>query len=256
MAMRPMIGVTACVKQINDRSFHAVHERYMFALARVSEAIPLLIPPLGPDIDVTDLLRGLDGVVLTGSPSNVEPHHYEGEPSRDGTLHDPARDATTLPLIRAAVSAGVPVFGICRGHQEMNVAFGGTLHQHLQEVAGKFDHRRDRSRPSGEAYAPRHDVALIPGGYLCGQVNALEAKVNSLHGQGVDRLGRGLVVEALAPDQTIEGFRVEGAASFAIGVQWHPEGLVDTCGLSARLFTRFGEAARERAARRRTGVAA
>src|SRR5258707_12684556 len=147
MSYRPLVGVSADLKHINDRPFHAVGQVYMRVLIGTAEAMPVLIPPIGPDVDVSDLLRHLDGVVLTGSPSNVEPHHYDGPPSREGTLHDPARDATTLPLIRAAVAGGVPVFGICRGHQEMNVAFGGSLHQLLHEVPGKFDHRYDRSRP-------------------------------------------------------------------------------------------------------------
>jgi putative glutamine amidotransferase len=250
MARKPVIGVTACVKFINDRAFHAVHKQYLLALSRVSETMPLLVPSLGDGIDVTDLLRNLDGVVLTGSPSNVEPHHYEGPPSRDGVLHDPDRDATTLPLIRAAVAQGIPVFGICRGLQEMNVAFGGTLHQHLQEVPGKFDHRRDRSQAIERAYAPKHEVALTSGGYLQSLVNCTEIKVNSLHGQGVDRLARDLVLEAVAPDETVEGFRVDGAARFAVGVQWHPEGMVDFCGVSGGLFKRFGDAARDRAAER------
>lgn len=250
MVRKPVIGVTACVKQINDRAYHAVHRQYLLALSTVSETMSLLVPPLGEGLDIIDLLRNLDGVVLTGSPSNVEPHHYEGQPSREGVLHDPDRDATTLPLIRAAVAQGVPVFGICRGLQEMNVAFGGTLHQHLQEVPGKFDHRRDRSQAMERAYAPRHEVALAAGGYLQSLANRTEIKVNSLHGQGVDRLGRHLLVEAVAPDETVEGFRVDGAARFAIGVQWHPEGLVDICGVSAGLFKRFGDAARDRAAER------
>jgi putative glutamine amidotransferase len=250
MARKPVIGVTACVRLINDRAFHAVHKQYLLALSTVSETMPLLVPSLGQGVDITDLLRNLDGVVLTGSPSNVEPHHYDGPPSRDGVLHDPDRDATTLPLIRTAVAQGIPVFGICRGLQEMNVAFGGTLHQHLQEVPGKFDHRRDRSQPAERAYAPKHEVALTAGGYLQSLVNCTEIKVNSLHGQGVDRLGRDLIVEAAAPDETVEGFRVDGAMRFALGVQWHPEGMVDFCPVSAGLFKRFGDAARERAAER------
>jgi putative glutamine amidotransferase len=253
MSRRPVVGVTACVRLINERAFNAVHQQYMIALMRVAEAMPLLIPTLGDGIDVSDLLHSLDGIVLTGSPSNVEPRHYDGATSREGVLHDPARDATTLPLIRAAVAEGVPVFGICRGLQEMNVAFGGTLHQHLQEVPGRFDHRHDRSRARELAYAPKHDVSLAAGGYLRSLTNVSELRVNSLHGQGVDRLGKGLVLEAEAPDATVEGFRVDGAKRFAVGVQWHPEGLVDSCGLSASLFARFGEAARERAAQRYGG---
>ncbi|HVH83507.1 MAG TPA: gamma-glutamyl-gamma-aminobutyrate hydrolase family protein, partial [Steroidobacteraceae bacterium] len=166
--------------------------------------------------------------------------------SAPGTLHDPARDATTLPLIRHAVDSGVPVLGICRGFQEMNVAFGGTLHQRLHEVPGLLDHRDDESQPLEVQYGPAHDVTLEPGGVLRSLADGDRIRVNSLHSQGIERLGAPLAVEARAPDGVIEAFRVRAAASFALAVQWHPEWQVMTNPFSRVLFAAFGKAAAER----------
>lgn len=184
---------------------------------------------------------------MTGSPSNVEPHRYRGPASAPGTLHDPQRDATTLPLIPRAVAAGVPVLAICRGFQEMNVAFGGTLHQKVHEVAGLMDHRDDESLPLDEQYGPAHDVILEACGLLRGLAGAERVRVNSLHSQGVDRLGGDLVVEARAPDGLVEAFRVRSAPRFAVAVQWHPEWKVMSNDFSRALFAAFGAASRERA---------
>jgi len=177
----------------------------------------------------------------------VEPHRYQGRPSDPGTLHDPARDATTLPLIRKAVEAGVPVFGICRGFQEMNVAFGGTLHQKLHEVPGFLDHRDDETQPLEVQYGPAHDLTLEPGGLLRSLASSDRVRVNSLHSQGIERLGGELTVEARAPDGVIEAFRVTRARRFALAVQWHPEWQVMSYPFSRALFAAFGEASRERA---------
>ncbi len=257
---RPAVGVSTCVKTIHDHAFHATAEKYLTAVLDGAGAQPLLIPALGDGTDPGELFEHLDGILLTGGPSNVAPHHYGGAPSRPETLLDPQRDATTLPLIRAAVERAVPLFAICRGFQELNVAFGGSLHQHLHEVPGRIDHRRDRAARFPEQYAPRHPVALTPGGELAGLLGAgllgagllgaHEIEVNSLHAQGIDRIGEGLAVEAVAPDGTIEAARVEGAAAFAIGVQWHPEWRVLEKADYAALFAAFGEATRARAARR------
>jgi putative glutamine amidotransferase len=162
-------------------------------------------------------------------------------------LHDPARDATTLPLIRRAVQAGVPVLGICRGFQEMNVAFGGTLHQRLHEVPGYLDHRDDETQPLEVQYGPAHEVTLEPGGVLRTLTASERIRVNSLHSQGIERLGEGLAVEARAPDGVIEAFRVPAARRFALAVQWHPEWQVMSNPFSRALFATFGDASRERA---------
>lgn len=224
-----------------------VGEKYARAVMEAAGAAPVLIPSLAEELQFDELIERLDGLLFTGSPSNVEPRHYQGTPSEPGTLHDPARDATTLPLIRKAVAAGVPVFGICRGFQEMNVAFGGTLHQKLHEVPGNLDHRDDESLPLEVQYGPAHDVTLEPGGLLRSLAAADSIRVNSLHNQGINRLGGALDVEARAPDGVIEAFRVHGAQRFALAVQWHPEWQVMQNPFSRAVFAAFGDSCRERA---------
>ncbi len=227
--------------------FHMVGEKYARAVLEAAEALPLLIPSLAEELRFDDLLGTLDGILFTGSLSNVEPHHYAGTPSAPGTLHDPARDATTLPLIRKAVQSGIPVLGICRGFQEMNVAFGGTLHQKVHEVEGFGDHRDDESDPLEVQYGPAHEVILEPGGLLRAMAGTDRLQVNSLHAQGIAQLAPGLAVEARAPDGLVEAFRVAGAAQFAVAVQWHPEWQVMSNPFSRALFAAFGSASRERA---------
>ncbi len=246
-AVRPLIGIPADRRMVGKHPFHMVGEKYARAVMVAAGAAPLLIPALAEELRFEELLERLDGLLFTGSPSNVEPHRYQGEPSAPGTLHDPARDATTLPLIRKAVAAAVPVFGICRGFQEMNVAFGGTLHQKLHEVPGNLDHRDDESQPLEVQYGPAHDVTLEPGGALRALSAAERVRVNSLHSQGIERLGDELAVEARAPDGVIEAFRVRAAPTFALAVQWHPEWQVMSNPFSRALFAAFGQASRERA---------
>ena len=250
MLRLPIIGVTACTKQVGLHPNHIVGDKYVRAVAVGAEALPLVIPALGELIDHDTLLASVDGLLFTGSPSNVEPHHYSGPASMPGTHHDIFRDATTLPLIRKAIDAGIPVLGICRGFQEMNVAFGGSLHQRVQEVAGMMDHREPADQPVEVQYAPRHAVRVQAGGVLAGLGLPDEIQVNSIHGQGVQRLAPGLRVEALAPDGLIEAFSVEGAPSFALGVQWHPEWQVRSNPNYLAIFQAFGEACRKRAGQR------
>src|SRR5512142_1123998 len=181
----PFIGIPCCLRSINERPFHTVSDRYPNAIIDAAGCLPVLIPSIGPRIDCSALLDGLDGLLLTGSPSNVEPSHYGGPPSREGTLHDPDRDATTLPLIREAVRRDMPVLAICRGIQELNVALGGTLHQRIFEMKERFNHRRRRRDiTTEERYAPSHPVTLTPDGRLIELIGAPEIMVNSLHGQG------------------------------------------------------------------------
>src|ERR1700731_2583658 len=159
---RPLIGIPADRRLVGAQPFHMVGEKYARAVLDAAGAAPLLIPSLADELGFDERLQRLDGLLFTGSPSNVEPHLYEGAPSAPGTLHDPARDATTLPLIRKAVASGIPVLGICRGFQEMNVAFGGTLHQKVHEVEGRLDHREDLQRELDVQYGPAHEVILEP----------------------------------------------------------------------------------------------
>jgi putative glutamine amidotransferase len=244
---RPVIGIPADRRMIGPHPFHAVGEKYIAAVVQAADCLPLLIPVLETPLDVAQILAHVDGIFFPGSPSNVEPAWYAGSPSVPGTLHDPHRDATTLSLIPRAIETGVPVFGVCRGFQEMNVAMGGTLHQRVHEVEGFNDHREDKEQPLDVQYAPAHDVILEPGGMLSKLAGADRVTVNSLHGQGVDRLGPDLAVEARAPDGLIEAFRVKNAANFALAVQWHPEWKVMSNPFSQALFAEFGRAARQRA---------
>jgi putative glutamine amidotransferase len=228
-------------------------EKYITALLDAAQALPLLIPALGRELALDDLLASVDGLLFTGSLSNVEPRHYRGEPSAPGTLHDPARDATTLPLLPRAVAAGVPVLGICRGFQEMNVAFGGTLWQEVHAQPGLAVHHEDTSAPLDTQYGPAHEVRLAEGGVLRRLSDAASIQVNSLHHQGVRELAPGARIEATAPDGLIEAFSLPHAASFALAVQWHPEWKAMDNAFSRALFAEFGRAARERAAARKQG---
>lgn len=246
----PLVAIPADVREIGIHPFHVVGEKYIVAVLKGAEALPLLAPSLGDALDRRDLLERVDGILFTGSPSNVEPHHYAGPKSRHGTLHDPQRDATTLPLIREAIAAGVPILCICRGIQELNVALGGTLHQHVEEVPGMMNHRADTSKPRDVQYAPAHTVRLEPGGVLAALWPEPEVAVNTLHAQGIDRLAPSLAIEGRAPDGLIEAVRVKDAPAFALGVQWHPEWKVTENPFSMALFGAFGAAARRRAAQR------
>ncbi len=246
----PLVGVSASVKQIRESPYHAVREKYLTALVDGAGAQPVVIPALADASNAEALLARLDGVLLTGCASNVEPHHYGGPPSRPDVPHDRQRDGTVLPLIRAAIERAVPLFCVCRGIQELNVALGGSLHQHLHEVPGRDDHRRDREAPMAVQLAPRQAITITPGGMLARLAGRTEAMVNSLHGQGIDRLAPGLAVEAVARDGTIEAVRVADAPAFALGVQWHPEWDVTETAFYAALFRSFGDACRRRAASR------
>ncbi len=247
---RPVIGLPADRRMIGHHPFHAVGEKYLLAVAEAANAVPLVIPVLAAHFSVDEVLDVVDGLVFTGSPSNVEPVHYSGPASAPDTLHDVARDATTLPLIPAAIERGIPVLGICRGFQEMNVAFGGTLHQRLHEVQGYLDHRDDETQPLEVQYGSAHEVVLEQGGVLRTLAGTDRIRVNSLHSQGVDRLGEELIVEARAPDGVIEAFRVRHARRFALAVQWHPEWKVMSNDFSRALFAAFAAATRERLSER------
>lgn len=250
MSRLPLIGVTACTKQIGLHPYHIAGDKYLRAVAEAAGGMPLIIPALGAALDPAALLDNLDGLLFTGSPSNIEPHHYQGSASEPGTPHDPARDATTLPLLRAALDAGIPLLGICRGFQELNVVLGGSLHPKVHEVEGLMDHREPADQPLDVQYAPRHDVQVQPGGVFARLGLPAAFAVNSIHGQGVARLAPGLRVEAVAPDGLIEAVSVEGARGFAVGVQWHPEWRVSSNPNYLALFQAFGEACRERAGKR------
>lgn len=249
----PLIGITACTQEGEDgvRSFK-VGEKYVRAIHDAAGGVPVMLPPLGTATDIEALLDRLDGLFLTGSPSNVEPRHYDGPAARAGVKADPERDATTLPLIRAAIARGLPLFAVCRGHQELNVALGGTLHQHVEELPGKRDHREPSDLPVAARYGAAHPVVLEAGGLLA-RINggAGEVMVNSLHSQAIDRPAERLTIEALSDDGVVEAVSVADAPGFALGVQWHPEHPTALeWPLSQAMFRAFGEAASGYAARR------
>lgn len=248
MSRIPLIGVTACRQQLGKYSSHTVGDKYVEAGAFAGMAV--LLPALEQPVDPQRLLDNLDGLLFTGSPSNVEPHHYQGAPSAQGTSHDVYRDRLTLPLLQAAIARGVPVFCICRGFQELNVSLGGTLHQRVQELPGYLDHREPQSESLAEQYAPQHSVTVQTGGLLQDWGLPGEFEVNSLHSQGIDRLAPSLRAEALAPDGLVEAVSVRDAPGFVFGVQWHPEWQFKDNPVSLRLFEAFRVACREYADRR------
>jgi putative glutamine amidotransferase len=248
----PLIAIPCCRRVPDQHAFHMVGEKYILAGLEAAGCLPVLIPALGNRLDLADLVGRFDGLLLTGSPSNVEPHHYDGPEPPENNLTDPERDATTLPLIRAAVAAHLPVLGICRGHQELNVALGGSLHQEVHAVEGRMDHRSDKTGTADHKYRLVHPVSLTPGGLFERLAGTDRIEVNSLHGQGIDRPAPGLAIEAVAPDGQIEAVRLEGP-DFVVGVQWHPEWRALENAFSIKLFEAFG-AACERRARVRRGI--
>jgi putative glutamine amidotransferase len=237
---KPVVLVPACNRMLGEHPFHVVGKKYVDAV-RLAGCQPLIVPmALLEELDA--LLDLADGVLLTGSASNVHPRHFAEE------VHDPSlpldadRDAWTLPLIPRALERGIPLFAICRGFQEANVALGGSLHQAVQEVPEHHDHRAPKDASAELQYGLAHEVLVQPGGVLAGVLDEQSIQVNSVHGQGVNRLAAGLRVEALAPDGLVEAFSMPGARGFNLGVQWHPEWQAASNPVSLRLLKAFGAA--------------
>jgi len=248
---RPLVGVSANRNVEHIHPFHRTSEKYLQAVVDPADCTPVILPALAEGGLLETYAERLDGLLLTGGAPNVEPHHYGGSPSVEGTKHDPHRDATILPLIRACVDRGVPVLGLCLGHQEMNVAFGGTLHQRIFDMEGKFDHRMRRDEEDHDRrYRPAHDVKVIEGGVLHRMLGVENVLVNSLHAQGIDRPGERVRIEALAPDGIIEAISIDGAPGFTLGVQWHAEWPRPLAPHNAKILTAFGDACRGYAAAR------
>lgn len=255
MAPMPLVGLSTDSFDDDEHPSFSTGEDYVLAVLHAAKAIPLLLPSIEPMLPLRDLLERLDGLLLTGATSNVEPHHYTDEASYEGNLHDRARDQTTLALLPLALEMGVPVLALCRGFQEVNVAFGGTLHQKVHEQSELMDHREDPQDPLEKQYGPAHEVRFHKDGLLANIAGVESLMVNSLHGQGVDRLAKGLKVEATAPDGLVEAFR-HGESPFLLGVQWHPEWKFAENDFNRGLFEAFGDACRARAAQRGNGRAA
>jgi len=252
-ARKPLVAVNACVRQLGLHPFHVAGEKYLRAVVEGADALPLVLPALPGLVHPQAWLTNVDGLLLTGSPSNLEPHHYAGPPSAPGTLHDPQRDAFNLPLIRAALAADVPLLAICRGFQELNVALGGSLHACVHELPGYQDHREPTDQPVAVQYAARQALKVLPGGLLQAAGLPAQCQVNSIHGQGIDRLALALRVEAVAGDGLVEAVSVRDAG-FALGVQFHPEWQVTAHPHYLAIFQAFGAACRKRAAQRSRGT--
>ena len=250
---KPVVGVIGNSGVINDRhNVQLVGQRNMRAVAEVAGALPLMFAGT-PDItDVDALLGAVDGILLTGARANVHPTHFGVEPDPRHEPYDQERDAMALGLIRACVELGVPLFGICRGLQEMNVAFGGSLHPEIRDIPGRMNHRMPRLA-NGEihpdpnvVFADRHEVRLAREGVFARLLHCEAIRVNSLHGQGIEEPGKRVVVEGVAEDGTIEAISIADAPSFALGVQWHAEYDPQSNPINRALFEAFGAALQDR----------
>jgi len=239
----PLVLVPACNKMLGEHPYHIAGKKYADAV-RLAGCLPIVVPNADP-VELQALLAIADGVFLTGSPSNVHPSHFDEDVLDLSLPLDPARDAWTLPLIRHALATGLPLFTICRGTQETNVALGGSLHQAVHDVEGRDDHRAPDGQPAAVQYGPAHEVFVEPGGVLERVVGRTTFDVNSVHGQAVNRLGAGLRVEARAPDGVVEAFSAVDAKGFNLCVQWHPEWHAADNDISMRMLTAFGQACRQ-----------
>ena len=255
--MRPVVGVIGNSHHVENRfAVQLAGEKNLRAVAEVADALPLIFAGT-PDItDIDALLAAVDGILLTGARANVHPSRFRTEPHKAHEPYDEPRDALALDLIEVCVARGVPVFGICRGFQEMNVAFGGSLHPEIRDLPGRMNHRMPRLA-NGEIhpdpaviFADRHDVHLVPGGTFAGLFGRQTIRVNSLHGQGILEPGERVVIEGTAEDGTIEAIRISEAESFALGVQWHAEYDPQSNPVNRCLFKAFGEALAARRSKR------
>jgi putative glutamine amidotransferase len=240
--MAPLVGIVCDLKVEDGMASHRAGDEYVRAARDGAGALPLLIPVTDPPLDAFAILEKVDGLLFPGAPSNVAPAHYNVAPLGEGALLDEARDSTGLPLLSAAVAAGLPTLCICRGFQELNVALGGTLDPAVHLGAGRLDHREDESAPLEKQYGPAHAVTIMAGGVLAPLLGEGARMVNSLHHQGIARLAPGLFVEARAPDGLIEAVSLPGARGFLLGMQWHPEWDVARDPVSRAIFAAFGRA--------------
>lgn len=237
---KPLVLVPACNRMVGLQPFHIAGKKYVDAV-RLAGCLALVVPTAHPD-ELDGLLDIAHGVLLTGSPSNVHPSHYEEDVADETLPLDPDRDAWTLPLIPKALQRGMPLFTICRGTQETNVALGGSLHQAVHAVGPYADHRPPKDAPPEVQYAVSHTVTVQPGGVLEQLLGLRTFEVNSVHGQAVNRLAPGLRVEARAPDGLVEAFSVADAFGFNLCLQWHPEWRAETNPISMQLLEAFGRA--------------
>ena len=241
----PLVGVPTCRQVIGDLDYDCTQHKYIAALCESAGVLPLQIPLLGEQFSEDDILGRLDGLLLTGSHSNVHPQHYQEEYTSPDFKLDLLRDETVLRLIKPAINIGLPLFAICRGFQELNVAFGGELHAKLHEQGQYIEHRESKNKELEARYAEVHKVNLLDGGKLQELLNTSTIEVNSLHEQGISKLAAGLTVEGQTEDGLVEAVSVAGSRGFALGVQWHPEWQSTQNPVSTSLFKAFGDACRE-----------
>ena len=247
---KPVVGIIANAHLIDSHyAVQAVGVMNIAAVADLTGAVPLMVPALPHIGAVGDLMAVCDGFVLTGGRPNVHPSHYGVEPTESHGAFDCDRDAVTLPLIRECVAVAKPILGICRGFQEFNVAFGGTLHPEIRDIPGRINHRMPPDGTLAEKFELRHGVRLKKDGIFARLLEAEEIRVNSLHGQGILDPGTRVVIEGRAEDTTAEAMSIAQAPGFALAVQWHPEWNAVSDPVSSRLFRAFGEAVAARRSR-------
>jgi putative glutamine amidotransferase len=247
MLRKPTVAVSADRKLLGHHAYHVAGEKYLLALTQAAQVCPLILPSLPDEIDTAAILKDMDGLFLTGAYSNIEPHHYGDERSHEGNLHDAFRDSSSFSLIKHAIQLQVPVLGVCRGLQEVNVALGGSLHQKVQDVSGLNDHRENQDDALEKQYAVSHSITLHANGLLRSLNASDRVMVNSLHGQGIARLAAGLNVEATADDGLIEAVSLNAPHPFFLAVQWHPEWKVMENTFYQSMFNAFGRACTMRA---------
>ncbi|MFC4349623.1 gamma-glutamyl-gamma-aminobutyrate hydrolase family protein [Kordiimonas lipolytica] len=243
--MKPVVAIVCDTSQQGPHVYHQVGDKYIQALVRCADVTPVLIPALEDPIAAADIFAIADGILFTGGYSNIQRHHYGESAAPDGEHEDPRRDKNTLALVGEVLKAGVPMLGICRGLQELNVALGGTLYPRVHEIEGRMDHREDKNAPVEVQYGHAHSVSTTEGGLLARVTGESQFMVNTVHGQAIRDLAPGLSVEALADDETIEAVSVDGAKAFALAVQWHPEWKAWEDAPSTKIFNAFGNAVRE-----------
>lgn len=245
---KPVVAIPADIREIEGNIWQATPHQYVRAAVKGADVTVFLVPAMGADSDFDGILDRVDGLLVSGSRTNVHPSLYGQEATEADGPFDAARDATSLPLIRRALERGIPLLAICRGLQELNVVLGGTLANEIQEQPGMWDHRKPDTPVLDEAYGIRQKVTVKEGSCLAAVLGAGDIQVNSLHRQAISRAAPNLAIEAVADDGTVEAVSVIGAKAFAVGVQWHPEYWVGSDQPSNRLFAAFGEAVRAYAA--------
>jgi putative glutamine amidotransferase len=240
----PIIASPADTREMDGYNWHATPNQYVNAVVKGAKATAIIIPALLEGNDIDSILDRVDGVMLSGSRSNVYPELYGGDVNEINGPYDRPRDATAMELIRRTIDRGIPLLAICRGVQELNVALGGTLATEIQDIPGNWDHRRPDVPERDRMYAIRQKVKVKQGSCIADAIGPGEFEVNSLHRQAIGKAAPRLAVEAVADDGTVEAVSVIDAKNFAVGVQWHPEYWVESDATSARLFKAFGDAVR------------